>query len=254
MPGSLRPSGGTHRSLPARAAGSDRCPPMAPERDRRAGARGPDPSPLQRVRPRQRRVRRSRRAHATATGGPAPPCHQYGIRSRHGNRSPRRGAGPPRGWARRGHRHQPPCPELCRGERPATHADRPYPGVGPGLFLDGRAHLVVCNPPWLPVRPTGPLEQGVYDPNGTVLHSFLAGLSARLRAGGEGWLVLSDLAEHLGLRERRHLLDGIRTAQLRVVDKIDTKPRHPRTKDTADPLHTARSAETTSLRRLAPAP
>ncbi|MBZ6255678.1 class I SAM-dependent methyltransferase [Streptomyces olivaceus] len=123
-----------------------------------------------------------------------------------------------------------------------------------GLFPEGRAHLVVCNPPWLPARPTGPLEQGVYDPDSTMLHSFLAGLSARLRPGGEGWLVLSDLAEHLGLRKRRHLLDSIRTAQLHVVDKIDTKPRHPRAKDTADPLHTARSAETTSLWRLVPAP
>lgn len=121
---------------------------------------------------------------------------------------------------------------------------------GPGLFPDGRADLVVCNPPWLPARPTGPIEQGVYDPDSTMLHSFLAGLSAHLRPGGEGWLILSDLAEHLGLRTRQQLLDAIQAAQLHVVDKIDTKPRHPRSKDAADPLHTARSAETTSLWRL----
>ncbi|MFE0987304.1 methyltransferase [Streptomyces rochei] len=125
---------------------------------------------------------------------------------------------------------------------------------GPGLFPEGRADLVVCNPPWLPSRPTGPIEQGVYDPDSTMLHSFLAGLSAHLRPGGEGWLILSDLAEHLGLRTRQHLLDAIQAAQLRVVNKIDTKPRHPRSKDAADPLHTARSAETTSLWRLTPAP
>jgi len=121
---------------------------------------------------------------------------------------------------------------------------------GPGLFPEGRADLVVCNPPWLPARPTGPIEEGVYDPDSTMLHGFLAGLSAHLRPGGEGWLVLSDLAEHLGLRTRRHLLDAVQHAHLRVVDKIDTKPRHPRAKDTTDPLHTARSAETTSLWRL----
>ncbi|MER7569881.1 class I SAM-dependent methyltransferase [Streptomyces sp. NPDC097941] len=121
---------------------------------------------------------------------------------------------------------------------------------GPGLFPDGRADLVVCNPPWLPARPTSPIEQSVYDPDSTMLHSFLAGLSAHLRPGGEGWLILSDLAEHLGLRTRQHLLDAIQAAKLRVVDKIDTKPRHPRSKDAADPLHTARSAETTSLWRL----
>jgi SAM-dependent methyltransferase len=121
---------------------------------------------------------------------------------------------------------------------------------GPGLFPEGRADLIVCNPPWLPARPTGPVEQGVYDPDSTMLHGFLTGLSAHLRPGGEGWLILSDLAEHLGLRTRQQLLDAIQAASLRVVDKIDTKPRHPRSKDTSDPLHTARSAETTSLWRL----
>ncbi|GKQ40630.1 class I SAM-dependent methyltransferase [Streptomyces sp. A012304] len=121
---------------------------------------------------------------------------------------------------------------------------------GPGLFPEGRADLIVCNPPWLPARPTSPIEQGVYDPDSTMLHGFLNGLSRHLRPGGEGWLILSDLAEHLGLRTRQQLLDAIQAAHLRVMDKIDTKPRHPRTKDATDPLHAARSAETTSLWRL----
>ncbi|WP_053851563.1 class I SAM-dependent methyltransferase [Streptomyces sp. NRRL B-24085] len=125
---------------------------------------------------------------------------------------------------------------------------------GPGLFPEGRADLVVCNPPWLPARPTSSLDQGVYDPDGTMLHGFLAGLAAHLRPGGEGWLVLSDLAEHLGLRTRRHLLDAVEAAGLHVVDKIDTKPRHPRSKDATDPLHAARSAEITSLWRLGTTP
>lgn len=122
--------------------------------------------------------------------------------------------------------------------------------VGPCLFPPGRADLVVCNPPWLPARPTSPLEQGVYDPDGTMLHGFLAGLPAHLAPGGDGWLVLSDLAEHLGLRTRRDLLTAIESAGLRIVGKTDTRPRHPRAKDTDDPLHAARSAETTSLWRL----
>lgn len=121
---------------------------------------------------------------------------------------------------------------------------------GPGLFPEGRADLIVCNPPWLPARPTSPIEQGVYDPDSAMLHSFLAGLSDHLRPGGEGWLILSDLAEHLGLRTRQQLLESIQAAHLRVVGKIDTKPRHPRAKDATDPLHKARSAETTSLWRL----
>ncbi|MFJ8808808.1 methyltransferase [Streptomyces sp. NPDC102490] len=121
---------------------------------------------------------------------------------------------------------------------------------GPGLFPEGRADLVVCNPPWLPARPAGPIEQGVYDPDGAMLGGFLAGLAGHLRPGGEGWLVLSDLAEHLGLRTRRQLLDAVHAAGLRVVGRMDTEPRHPRSKDAADPLHSARSAETTSLWRL----
>jgi methylase of polypeptide subunit release factors len=123
--------------------------------------------------------------------------------------------------------------------------------VGPGLFSDGSADLVVCNPPWIPARPTSAVEQGVYDPGSSMLRNFLDGLSAHLEPGGEGWLILSDLAERLGLRTRSELLAGIEAAGLHVVDKIDTRPRHPRARDTADPLHAARAAEVTSLWRLA---
>lgn len=122
--------------------------------------------------------------------------------------------------------------------------------TGPTLFPEGRADLVVCNPPWLPARPSSALEQGVYDPGGAMLHAFLAGLADRLEPGGEGWLVLSDLAERLGLRTRGELLSAIGRAGLRVRGRIDTKPRHHRATDRDDPLHAARSAETTSLWRL----
>ncbi|MGW4667012.1 methyltransferase [Streptosporangium sandarakinum] len=123
--------------------------------------------------------------------------------------------------------------------------------VGPGLFPDGRADLIVCNPPWIPARPTSAVEQGVYDPDGSMLRGFLTALTAHLEPGGEGWLILSDLAEHLGLRTRGELLAGIEEACLHVVDRIDTRPRHPRARDAADPLHAARAAEVTSLWRLA---
>ncbi|MFE9607649.1 methyltransferase [Streptomyces sp. NPDC006012] len=123
--------------------------------------------------------------------------------------------------------------------------------VGPRLFPEGRANLVVCNPPWIPARPTSAVEHGVYDSGGGMLRDFLAGLAAHLEPGGEGWLVLSDLAELLGLRTRDELLAGIGAAGLHVVDRIDTRPRHPRATDTSDPLHAARAAEVTSLWRLA---
>ncbi|MEV4459539.1 class I SAM-dependent methyltransferase [Microbispora sp. NPDC049633] len=123
--------------------------------------------------------------------------------------------------------------------------------TGPCLFPGGRADLVVCNPPWIPARPASALEQGVYDPGSGMLHGFLDGLAAHLRPGGEGWLIMSDLAEHLGLRPRGHLPALVEAAGLRVVDRIDTRPRHPRATDGADLLHAARAAEVTSLWRLA---
>ncbi|WTW99463.1 class I SAM-dependent methyltransferase [Streptomycetaceae bacterium NBC_01309] len=122
--------------------------------------------------------------------------------------------------------------------------------VGPDLFPPGRADLVVCNPPWLPGRPNSAVEQGVYDADGGMLRSFLTGLAEHLVPGGEGWLVLSDLAEHLGLRTRDDLTTAIGEAGLRVVGRLDTSPRHPRASDPADPLHAARARETTSLWRL----
>ncbi|GGY73428.1 methylase [Streptomyces olivaceoviridis] len=124
--------------------------------------------------------------------------------------------------------------------------------TGPDLFPPGRASLVVCNPPWLPGRPASTLEQGVYDPGGRMLHAFLAGLPEHLEPAGEGWLILSDLAEHLGLRTRADLLAAIGAAGLRVTGRVDTRPRHPRSTDPTDPLHPARAAEITSLWRLTP--
>jgi methylase of polypeptide subunit release factors len=119
------------------------------------------------------------------------------------------------------------------------------------LFPPGRAPLVVCNPPWLPARANSPLEHAVYDPDSRMLLGFLNGLAAHLAPGGEGWLILSDLAEHLGLRTRAWLLAAIDAAGLNVVARLDTKPTHPRAADDTDPLHAARAAEITSLWRLA---
>jgi SAM-dependent methyltransferase len=114
-----------------------------------------------------------------------------------------------------------------------------------------RVPLVVCNPPWLPARPRSPLEHAVYDPGSRMLRGFLDGLPGHLEPGGEGWLIISDLAEHLGLRSRAELLSWIEAAGLAVAGRLDTRPSHPRAQDPADPLHAARRAETTSLWRLA---
>jgi len=118
------------------------------------------------------------------------------------------------------------------------------------LFPPGLAPLVVCNPPWVPARPTSPIEHAVYDEDSKMLKGFLSGLRTHLTPEGEGWLILSDLAEHLGLRSRETLLHWINEGGLEVLGREDIKPRHGKTTDMEDPLHVARAAEVTSLWRL----
>ncbi len=119
------------------------------------------------------------------------------------------------------------------------------------LFPEGRAALVVCNPPWIPARPSSPIEHGIYDPESRMLRGFLTALPAHLEPGGEGWVILSDLAERLGLRPRSELFAAFDAVGLKVVGRSDVRPKHPRASDETDPLHGARAAEVTSLWRLA---
>jgi len=118
------------------------------------------------------------------------------------------------------------------------------------LFPEGRAKLVVCNPPWLPGKPSSAIEYAVYDPDSRMLRGFLGGLKDHLLDGGEGWLILSDLAEHLGLRSREQLLGWIAGAGLEVAGRHDIRPVHPKASDPDDPLAAARTQEVTSLWRL----
>ena len=121
------------------------------------------------------------------------------------------------------------------------------------LFPEGKAPLIVCNPPWLPARASAPIERAIYDENSGMLKGFLAGLAAHLAPKGEGWLILSDLAEHLGLRTRAELDEWIAAGGLKVISKTDIKAEHKKAQDETDPLHTARAAELTSLWRLSAA-
>ncbi|WP_133651104.1 methyltransferase [Paraburkholderia flava] len=118
------------------------------------------------------------------------------------------------------------------------------------LFPPGRAPLIVCNPPWVPARPASPVEHAVFDPDSRMLLGFLNGLAAHLEPGGEGWLILSDFAEHLGLRTRAELLEAIAAAGLVEIAREIIRPRHPKAADASDLLHAARAAEITFLWRL----
>ncbi len=109
------------------------------------------------------------------------------------------------------------------------------------------ANLIVCNPPWLPAKPSSPLEYAVYDAKSAMLRGFLQGAGKHLAPQGEVWLILSDLAEHLQLRTREELLGWFAEAGLTVKYRLDTQPKHGRSQDESDPLYAARSAEVTSL-------
>ncbi|MFN8790595.1 MAG: methyltransferase [Bdellovibrionales bacterium] len=118
------------------------------------------------------------------------------------------------------------------------------------LFPEGQADLVICNPPWLPAKPTSAIEHAVYDEDSRMLKSFLQGVSSHLSDHGEAWLIMSDLAEHLGLRGHEDLKNFISQSGLRVIEQLKTEPRHSKALDEDDFLHTARSKEITSLWRL----
>ena len=130
------------------------------------------------------------------------------------------------------------------------HLPNPVKVMQADLFPEGLASVIVCNPPWLPARPGSPLEGAVYDEGSRMLLGFIKGLATHLAPGGEGWLILSDFAEHLGLRTRAELLDAIKAGGLKVLGRMDVKPDHPKVLETTDPLHMARAAEVTSLWRL----
>ncbi|MDD5296423.1 MAG: class I SAM-dependent methyltransferase [Rhodocyclaceae bacterium] len=146
--------------------------------------------------------------------------------------------------------HSPQALACARDNLARLGLEAQVEAVDADLFPEGQAPLVVCNPPWVPARPSSALETAVYDPDSRMLRGFLNGLSTHLAPGGEGWLILSDLAEHLGLRSRKELLDWITAAGLKVLGRREAKPLHPKASDESDPLHAARKAEITSLWRL----
>ncbi|MDO4997115.1 MAG: class I SAM-dependent methyltransferase [Neisseria sp.] len=118
------------------------------------------------------------------------------------------------------------------------------------LFPDGTADLIVCNPPWLPAKPTSAIETALYDPDSSMLKAFLHGAKSRLNPHGEAWLIMSNLAELLGLRSPDFLAEQFAQAGLQVVAKLDTRPTHTKAQLADDPLAFARQNEITSLYRL----
>jgi methylase of polypeptide subunit release factors len=118
------------------------------------------------------------------------------------------------------------------------------------LFPEGQADLIVCNPPWIPEAPKNRFDRAVFDLDNAFLLGFLEGLSAHLTVGGRGLLIISDLAERLGLRQPGWLESSIAAAGLVISERFSAAARHGKSKDTTDPLHAARSKELTTLYTL----
>lgn len=118
------------------------------------------------------------------------------------------------------------------------------------LFPKQQADLIVCNPPWIPARPSSPLEHAIYDLDNRMLRGFLDNVTNYLKPKGEAWLIMSNFAEQLGLRTPDQLIMMIESAGLNIVEKRDIKPCHPRSANTLDSLHVARKFEVVSLWRL----
>jgi 2-polyprenyl-3-methyl-5-hydroxy-6-metoxy-1,4-benzoquinol methylase len=115
-----------------------------------------------------------------------------------------------------------------------------------------RADLIVCNPPWIPAKANAQIEHAIYDPGSAMLKTFLNQVKNHLSHEGEIWLILSDLAEHLGLRSRAELTQWIAQADLQIIEQFSTSPKHSKSSDPLDPLYAARIKEITSLYRLKP--
>jgi methylase of polypeptide subunit release factors len=118
------------------------------------------------------------------------------------------------------------------------------------LFPEGRADLVISNPPWLPEAPKNRVDRAVFDEDSRFLLRFLEGLPAALTPGGQGLLILSDLAVLLGLRPPGWLEEQFTRSGLGVKWTRSTPARHSKARDKSDPLHAARSREVTTLYAL----
>lgn len=107
---------------------------------------------------------------------------------------------------------------------------------------DAQVDLALFNPPWMPEPPRTRLDRAVFD-EGELVQRWLAGLHTHLRPGGRGVLLVSDLAERLGLRPEGSVREAVARAGLMVLEHTDAPATHKKARDARDPLHVARAAE-----------
>jgi predicted RNA methylase len=115
------------------------------------------------------------------------------------------------------------------------------------LFPEGKADLVICNPPWIPEPAKNRIDRAVFDENNEMLSGFITQLPQHLTADGRGLLIVSNLAVLLGLRPDDFLSHLFQQHGLTCTARFDAAAKHSRAKDTRDPLYQARREELTTL-------
>ncbi len=115
------------------------------------------------------------------------------------------------------------------------------------LFPEGRADLIICNPPWIPEPAKNRIDRAVFDENSEMLSGFVAQLSQHLSDNGRGLLIVSNLAVLLGLRSADFLPNLFLQHGLTCTARFDAAAKHRKAKDKRDPLHQARRDELTTL-------
>lgn len=115
------------------------------------------------------------------------------------------------------------------------------------LFANEKVDLIVCNPPWLPAKPTSAIETALYDPQHAMLKAVLQRAADYLNPNGQLWLIISDLAEHLALRETGTLNQWLTQYGWHITQTHSTQATHPKARQADDPLAFARNKETTFL-------
>lgn len=119
------------------------------------------------------------------------------------------------------------------------------------LFPDGKADLIICNPPWVPEAPKNRVDRAVFDEGNQMLIGFLSGLKKHLTKGGRGALIISNLGELLGLREPGALEAMFTEYGLEELRRYTIPAKHGKAKDKDDPMHAVRSKEITTMYVLA---
>jgi len=111
--------------------------------------------------------------------------------------------------------------------------------------------LIICNPPWIPEPPQSMMDAAVFDNDSDMLRRFLltAPKYLSLSTHAEIWLIMSNFAELLNIRDTEFIVHLLAISGLEIVEEISCLSNHPKTKQT-DALGRIRSQETTTLYRI----